>query len=521
MSKNMKIQNRLSEILKKNGHGPFLFLGSGVSRRYLGLEKWDELLRHFCADIKEFEYYLSSSNSDLTETASLMAEDYREFWWSSPSKEEERNKLKHKAISKSSPLKISISEYVKNISSSRFSEENEFYEEILELKKANIDGIITTNWDLFTENLFPDYKVFIGQEELLVSTPQNIGEIYKIHGCCSKPNSLVVTKEDYKQFEETNPYLAAKLVTIFVENPVVFIGYSLYDPNIKSLLSSIVKGIGAKNIKKITNNLIFVQREKSDRPYGIRETVYSLGEVDLPVTVLVTPDFKEIYKALQEVEHKIPVRILRHCKEQIYNLVKETETSERLCVIDFEDLDESSNVDFVVGVGVRDRLMNKGYQAINLVDIFTDVIKSKSDFDPENILTTTIPACEKITKYVPAYKYLKMQGVDTLEKYNQSKYNLRSINEFAIKDFRHKQYQDFFMRECKGMSVNDIAEKYETTKAAILIPFLPWKNIDPKQLSDFINNNLEKVDSKKHRYSTIYRKLICVYDAIVNGWYIS
>ena len=123
-----------------------------------------------------------------------MAEDYREFWWSSEKMKQEREKLKHKAISKSSPLKISISEYVKDISSSKFSEDNEFNEEIMELKKANIDGIITTNWDLLTENLFPDYKVFVGQEELLVSTPQNIGEIYKIHGCCSKPNSIIVTK---------------------------------------------------------------------------------------------------------------------------------------------------------------------------------------------------------------------------------------------------------------------------------------------------------------------------------------
>lgn len=517
----MEVQNNLSKILKQNGHGPFLFLGSGVSRRYVGLEKWDDLLRHFCSDIKEFEYYLSSADSDLTETASLMAEDYREFWWSSEKMEHEREKLKHKAISKSSPLKISISEYVKEISGSKFSEENPFYEEIIELKKANIDGVITTNWDLLTENLFPDYKVFVGQEELLVSTPQNIGEIYKIHGCCSQPNSLIVTKEDYKQFEENNPYLAAKLVTIFVENPVIFIGYSLYDPNIKALLSSIVKGIGVKNIKKITSNLIFVQREKHDRPYGIRETVYSLGEVDLPVTVLVTPDFREIYKSLQEVEHKIPVRVLRHCKEQIYNLVKGTETSERLCVVDFEDLDDSSNVDFVVGVGIRDMLGKKGYKAINLIDLFKDIVHDKSEFDPEILLSTTIPVCEKTTKYVPVYKYLKKIGINSHDEYKESKYSLRSVDEFAIKDFRNKQYQNSFIRECKGMNVKDVTEKYESNKAAILIPFIPWKHINHEHLSEFISENIEKINGKTSRYSTHYRKLICVYDAIVNGWYVS
>lgn len=517
----MEVQDTLSSILKQNGHGPFLFLGSGVSRRYIGLGKWEELLRDFCINIKEFEYYLSSANSDLTETASLMAEDYREFWWSSEFAKDERDKLKNKALYKSSPLKISISEYVKNISNSKFSEKNEFYDEIIELKKANVDGIITTNWDLLAENLFPDYKVFVGQEELLVSTPQNIGEIYKIHGCCTQPNSLILTKEDYKQFDENNPYLAAKLVTIFVENPVIFIGYSLYDPNIKSLLSSIVKGIGAKNIKKITNNLIFVQREKEGRPYGVRETVYSLGEVDLPVTVLVTHDFKEIYKSLQEVEHKIPVRILRHCKEQIYNLVKETDGSKHLCVIDFEDLDESSNIDFVVGVGVLDRLGKKGYQAIGLIDLFQDVVRKKSKYDPEIVLTTTIPTCEKTTKYVPVYKYLKDVGINTLEDYKKSKYRLRAIEEFNIKDFRNKQYQNYFVRECKGLSVKDIADKYESNKAAIFIPFIPWKHINHIDLAKFITENIKNTNGKISRYSTFYRKLICVYDAIVNGWYIT
>jgi hypothetical protein len=49
----------------------------------------------------------------------------------------------------------------------------------------NVDGIITTNWGLFIEQIFPDYKPYIGQKELLFSNPQQIAEIYKIHGCCS------------------------------------------------------------------------------------------------------------------------------------------------------------------------------------------------------------------------------------------------------------------------------------------------------------------------------------------------
>lgn len=43
----MSIENKLIDILSKKATSPFLFLGSGFSRRYIGLEKWEELLKAF------------------------------------------------------------------------------------------------------------------------------------------------------------------------------------------------------------------------------------------------------------------------------------------------------------------------------------------------------------------------------------------------------------------------------------------------------------------------------------------
>ena len=113
--------------------------------------------------------------------------------------------------------------------------------DILTSPQTIVDGIITTNWDLLLENLFErdNYKVYVGQGHLLFSNPQKIAEIYKIHGCCKDPKSLVLTRSDYDDFHKKNPYLAAKLLSIFIEHPIIFIGYSLDDENIRSILCSI------------------------------------------------------------------------------------------------------------------------------------------------------------------------------------------------------------------------------------------------------------------------------------------
>lgn len=107
--------------------------------------------------------------------------------------------------------------------------------EILALKEISPHAVITTNYDTLTEIIFKDYKPVIGQEVIRHSY-MSIGEIFKIHGCVSDPGSIVLTTEDYDKFADDKKYLSAKLFTFFVEHPLIFIGYSANDPNIKSIL---------------------------------------------------------------------------------------------------------------------------------------------------------------------------------------------------------------------------------------------------------------------------------------------
>ena len=99
-----------------------------------------------------------------------MSDDFLEYWWTSDEYREQREEYKNLPDTRSSALKIAIGEYIKKLSCEGCV--NELYsEEIEALSKLEVDGIITTNWDLYLEKLFPDYKVFVGQRDLFLSNP--------------------------------------------------------------------------------------------------------------------------------------------------------------------------------------------------------------------------------------------------------------------------------------------------------------------------------------------------------------
>lgn len=209
----MTIEQHLTQILKDRAAGAFLFIGSGFSRRYIGLESWEGLLSRFCEMGKPYEFYRGSADGDIPIAAKLLANDFHNHWWTSPTYAESVTLNKDKIKDSSSALRIEICNYLAKLDPSAALNDG-YREEVELLSSLNVDGIITTNWDLFLEELFPDYKVFIGQNELLFSNPQEICEIYKIHGCATEPQSLVLTSDDYTTFNERNAYLAAKLITV-------------------------------------------------------------------------------------------------------------------------------------------------------------------------------------------------------------------------------------------------------------------------------------------------------------------
>jgi hypothetical protein len=516
-----EITEKLAALLGANAGAPFLFVGSGFSRRYIGLEQWDELLGRFCEGIRPFGFYASQTNSELPAAAALMAEEFNPVWWENEKYAVSREKFAQAISTKSSALKHEIAAYLtakvhETIASDGLSKELDL------LPSLNVDGIITTNWDLFLEELFPDYKVFIGQEELLFSNPQSVAEIYKIHGCASQPNTLVLTQHDYDDFNSKNAYLAAKLITIFIEHPVIFIGYSLADKNIQTIISSIVNCLAQEKLDQFGKNLIFLQRPKSGEAASFLPSMMAIGETNLNITVIKTNDFSEVYSAIDATKRKIPARILRYCKEQMYDLVKSTDPSAKLAVVDIDQIEGKDDVEFVVGVGiaeVQDKITKRGYTAVALDDIFLDVLESQSALDASELLSAVYPTVfKRANKYVPAYCYLRGAGINDLAALRASKHS--SIEQLLRKSVggNHNGYQNHYDKLYRGKTTQEIIDAVTPQKAAILITFQEDSEVDVAAVSEFLKSHREKLKSSNSPHSSYFRRLACLYDRLKYGF---
>lgn len=518
----MDIQALLSDHLKKFESAPFLFVGSGFSRRYLGLENWHDLLRKFAAfSGKPYEYYQSSTtNGDAEQVATLLANDFHPYWFKSDQYLESRGKHMQLATDRSSPLKIEISNYL--VDKSYTSGVSEALDaEITQLKIMSkngcIDGIITTNWDTLLEQLFEEsgFQKYIGQKELLFSNPKEIAEIYKIHGCSTSPNSLVLTEEDYRSFNERNPYLAAKLLTIFIEHPVLFIGYSISDKNIQAILSSITACLTDENIGKLRDRLIFLERAKEGEEDLFYDSPMVINTTNLPITRIRAQSFEPVYKALAQYKRKYPAKIMRKMKNQIYELVLNNDPKGQLhAVMDLnrDDLDLDS-VEFVVGFGITQQLSTKGYESVTPKELFEGIIFD-SQLDAVQVVQKTLPQILRRDSYVPVFKYVAESRIpmSQLDDKVRSKVDV-TFDSFITPTARSRGAQI----PGSYTTIEAIQKDYPLYMAIEIIPLIGENVINKSELLSYITENFKLIDSKEQLIRSNFRKLIRIYDYLENA----
>jgi len=321
------VKKDIQDVFRTLGCQPVVFAGSGLSKRYIDAPNWNGLLEVLiknCPGITKELAYFQQVYKLPEEIGSELAKSYHEWAWGDGRKNFPDN-LFDASMDKECFIKFYVSKIITSLTPVDLSKlDTKLKSEIEALKGVQPHCIITTNYDKVIDLIFDEYAAIVGQK-IIKSNNAKIGEIFKIHGCVSDPNEMVLTASDYEIFIKKKKYLSAKLLTYFLEHPVIIVGYSATDRNIRLILQDIDEILSAEG--GLVPNIYMVMRDKSqdDEVSFQKEILLDLGNSrSMRVKVIYAREFEWVYKSFNNPDGFVNLnpKILRSLMAKTYDLVR-------------------------------------------------------------------------------------------------------------------------------------------------------------------------------------------------------
>lgn len=350
----------IEEFFSNYKNHPVLFIGTGFSLRYLeNSYSWDSLLKKISYDIfKNNDYYYdikyecrTNDGFDFTMIAEKLEKEFDQV--SSRDRNgdfKEINDIFYQYMSQGvtlSRFKIYISNILSNL-----EYRDDAQEEIKEIKKAkkNIASIITTNYDCLIEDVF-SFNPLVGNNILLSNS---YGSVYKIHGSVDRMDTLIITREDYVNFDKKYELIKAQLLSLFIHNPIIFIGYSVSDSNIKAILKTIFAYVqpNSEESEKIRRNFLLVEYQKdSDLVEIVDHDIDIEGYSTIRINKIRTNNFKSIYSNISNLKLPVSVMDIRRVQDIVRDIVTGNEDSIKVKIV--EDVNDMGNSEMILAVGTN------------------------------------------------------------------------------------------------------------------------------------------------------------------------
>lgn len=528
---NGQFTSEVHELLAAHSALPYLFIGSGMSRRYLDLPDWPGLLQHFAQEAElNYGYLYATAEGNYPALARDLANEFHETWWTASKYQASREKHGKKVIDKQMALKVEIAEYLAQKSELAAGTPGVDVESLLDevdrFKKVVVGGVITTNYDKLVDQIFPEFPVYVGQQQLLLSDAQFVAETYKIHGSVDDPSSLILTQNDYDQFEKRDKYLAAKLLTIFAEHPVLFLGYSIEDENILRILENITCAVGSDRISELGNRMFYVEWDNSIQEARIESYLMRLEEGVLPLRRIRINSFSPLFDALSRLEPPMPAKVVRMLTKHVYDIVRDPKVAKQPVVAVPINSPGAEKLKVIFGVGPYENSDIEGLSAIGLrgLDrrrIVQDALgENPLSANPDQLLKEGFPEVLKRASfgYVPIFKYLADAGrinksgrIDTRGLPPEIQTCIDKNRNMKISDSARRRFQreiDGVFSSPKELMKSDLSPSFKMECLVLLNP-------DQYQTNDLLDVLKELLESgPEYSNTTGFFRAVCHYDRL-------
>ena len=368
--------------------------------------------------------------------------------------------------------------------------------ELAELKKAkkNLSSIITTNYDCMLEDIF-GFKPLVGND-ILLSNPY--GALYKIHGSVDEPDKIIITHEDYEKFNQKYELIRAQLLSLFIHNPIIFIGYNIGDDNIKQILKTIFTYVDPSSdaAEKVRSQFLLVEYAKdSDNVEVTEHDIDVEGFSTIRINRIKTDNYAAIYRELSGLQLPVSAMDIR----KVQNVVKEIYAGGTIKVRITNDLDELDNSDKVLVIGSQKSITYSYQTAPEMMKNYFDIIEEENN----QVLELVDKIIIQSSQYFPIYGFSlidpKIKRTEKLKK--QQKEKLKAIYELVKARYKVKENSliDILQNDNYAM----------TYKNEVIAYALMEKKIMPEEVEPYL-----KEMSNLRGNTTDYRRLLCAYDYV-------
>lgn len=286
------------------------------------------------------------------------------------------------------------------------------------------------------------------------------------------------------------------------------------DENIQSILTSITSCLSKEHLDKLQDRLIFLQRKNETEEDIFHAGPITINGNSIIVTTIKTNDFSQVYKALSKYKRQFSAKQLRQIKSQLYEIVKTSDPQNKIYVSDVEGNLDSSEVEFVIGVGVASKFGEIGYEPIPIKQLYEDIVNDQPEFDYDKI-TQSLPTFIRLDRYLPMFKFISLSSEELIQGLDSRIVTrLSKIDGDSFITITNRRKLEFVRHECR--TIEGLMEHFEEFDKVIeYIPLLDKNCIDRDFLKEFIIENIEILEYKSGWTYSNFRKLIRFYDWLV------
>ena len=495
----------IKEFFANYKNHPILFIGSGFSLRYLeNSYNWPNLIKKIAIDLFEnhepYHDLVAECTNEQECNLPLLAEKLEEIFNKKTAadrdgKFKEINDIFYNNAEQGinlSRFKIYVAYLLKDI-----IYKADIEDEINELKNTskNLSAIITTNYDKLCEEIFK-FTPLVGNN-ILLSNPY--GSIYKIHGCVDEISKIIITNKDYEYFENKYQLIRAQLLSLFIHNPIIFIGYKVGDENIIKILSTIFSYISPNSeiAQRIKSNFLLVERgEGADANLILDHDIVISDRTTIRINKIKTNNFLSIYQGISELD--LPVSAIDIRKVQ--SVFKEITTQGKIKVSISDDIDNINNNEKILVVGSIHHVKYEFHNNTDLITNYFNIIKNKK--------SEILPVIDKLQ--INKNHWFPIYGFSTINN------NIEKTESLKINQNHLIQKKITSLKTGAKVIFNDIDQIVSSPEIS------NYKKIDCiifNVINSTINiNSFERfLKSYPNKSQSNYKSMLCIYDRIKYG----